>query len=74
LERLPGDASSIEAEVRYILSVGPLVRVDLELSGGHESIEVDLSRDVADKLDLKIGEKVFARPRKMRVFTEDYQI
>jgi sulfate transport system ATP-binding protein len=74
IERLPFDAGSIEAEVRYILSVGPLVRVDLALSGAAETIEVDLSRDVADRLELRVGEKVFARPRKMRVFTEDYQI
>jgi len=73
IERVPLDASSVQAEVRYILSVGPLVRIDLALSGG-EGIEVDLSRDVADKLDLQVGEKVFARPRKMRVFTDDYQI
>jgi sulfate/thiosulfate transport system ATP-binding protein len=74
IERLPFDASSLAAEVRYILSVGPLVRVDLVLSGAAESIEVDLSRDVADRLALQVGEKVFARPRKVRVFTNDYQI
>jgi len=73
IERLSLDASSVQAEVRYILSVGPLVRVDLELSGG-EGVEVDLPRDVADKLDLQVGEKVFARPRKVRIFTDDYQI
>jgi sulfate transport system ATP-binding protein len=74
IERLSLDSSSIEAEVRYILAVGPLVRIDLALSGGGGAIEVDLSRDVADRLNLQIGEKVFARPRKVRVFTDDYQI
>jgi sulfate/thiosulfate transport system ATP-binding protein len=74
IERLPQDISSIAAEVRYILAVGPLVRVDLILAGGSEAVEVDLSRDVADRLKLSVGEKVFARPRKVRVFTEDYQI
>ena len=74
IERLPHDASSIEAQVRYILAVGPLVRIDLVLSGGSGPIEVDLSREVADRLKLSVGEKVFARPRKVRVFTEDYQI
>jgi len=29
---------------------------------------------VADKVDLLVGEKVFARPRKMRIFPDDYQI
>ena len=74
IERLAFDASSIEAEVRCILPVGPLVRLDLALSGGCESIEVDLSREVADRLELQVGERVFARPRKMRVFTDDYKI
>ncbi|HJV33833.1 sulfate ABC transporter ATP-binding protein [Geomonas sp.] len=73
IDRLPA-AGGIAAEVRYVLSVGPLVRVDLSLSGNQESIEVDLPRDVADRLNLQVGEQVFARPRKMRFFTEDYQI
>jgi len=74
IERTPGDGSSLAAEVRYILSVGPLVRIDLLLSGGEDSLEVDLAREVADRLALQVGEQVYARPRKMHVFTEDYQI
>ena len=74
IERLPQDTRSIEAEVRHILAAGPLVRIDLILAGGSEAVEVDLSRDVADRLRLSVGEKVFARPRKVRVITEDYQI
>jgi len=74
IERTPGDGSSVAAEVRYILSVGPLVRIDLLLSGGEDSLEVDLAREVADRLALQVGEQVYARPRKMHVFTEDYQI
>jgi sulfate/thiosulfate transport system ATP-binding protein len=73
IERRRVDASCIKAEVCYILSVGPTVRIDLKLEGG-ECIEVDLSRDVAERLTLRVGEEVYARPRKMRVFTEDYQI
>lgn len=64
---------ALKAEVRYLLSVGPLVRVDLSLPDG-DPIEVDLPRDEADKLGLKVGDLVFARPRKMRVFLDDYQI
>jgi sulfate/thiosulfate transport system ATP-binding protein len=74
IERHSRDAGSFEAEVRYVLAVGPLVRVDLILARGGGAIEVDLSRDVADRLDLRVGEKVFAKPRKVRVFTEDYSI
>jgi sulfate/thiosulfate transport system ATP-binding protein len=74
IERLAVDAGSMEAQVRYILAVGPLVRVDLDLAGASGAIEVDLSREVADRLNLVVGEKVYARPRKVRVFTDDYQI
>ena len=74
IERFPSDVSCIQAEVRYILAVGPLVRVDLTLAEGDGAIEVDLPREVADRLKLAVGEKVFARPRKVRVFTGDYQI
>ncbi|GFO69256.1 sulfate/thiosulfate import ATP-binding protein CysA [Geomonas limicola] len=73
IERDALDVSALEAEVRYVLSVGPLVRVNLALTDGH-GIEVDLARDVADRLSLSVGERVYARPRKVRVFTEDYQI
>ena len=74
IERFPRDAGSIAAEVRCVLAVGPLVRIDLMLAQGCEAIEVDLPREVADRLKLSAGEKVFARPRTLRVFTEDYQI
>jgi len=74
IERLPLDPSSIEAEVRYILAVGLLVRVNLALAGGDGAVEVDLSREVAGRLKLSVGDKVFARPRQVRVFTDDYQI
>ena len=72
IERESSDGA-LKAEVRYLLSVGPLVRVDLSLPDG-DPIEVDLPRDEADKLGLKVGDQVFARPRKMRVFVDDYQI
>jgi len=74
VERTGFDESSIRAVVSHILAVGPLVRVDLALKGGGDSIEVDLARDTAERLNLQVGEEVYARPRKVRVFVEDYQI
>ncbi|MBJ6723646.1 sulfate/molybdate ABC transporter ATP-binding protein [Geomesophilobacter sediminis] len=74
IERIPFDTASLAAQVHGVVTVGPLVRVDLKLPGNVEGIEVDLSRDVADRLDLKVGELVYARPRKVRVFTDDYVI
>jgi sulfate/thiosulfate transport system ATP-binding protein len=74
IERGASDLSSIEAQVHYLLSVGPLVRVDLVRTDGIGSIEVNLPREEADRLQLAVGETVYARPRKMRVFVDDYQI
>jgi sulfate/thiosulfate transport system ATP-binding protein len=74
IERRAAGTGSVAADVRFVVPIGPLVRVDLALCGSRDSIEVDLSRDVADRLNLRVGERVFARPRKMHVFTEDYQI
>jgi len=74
IERTPGKEGAMPAEVSYLLSVGPLVRVDLRLEEGGGSLEVNLTREEADRLQLAVGEKVFARPRKVRVFVHDYQI
>ncbi len=73
VERTASDSASLEAVVTFIHTVGPLVRVELKLPGG-ETVEAGLSRDVADRLVLGIGEKVFVRPRKVKVFVEDYVI
>ncbi|GAW65929.1 sulfate ABC transporter [Geoanaerobacter pelophilus] len=73
IESQPSDGA-VRAVVRYLLSVGPLVRVDLFLPETDQTIEADLPREEADKLGLNVGDPVFARPRKMRVFVHDYQI
>jgi sulfate transport system ATP-binding protein len=74
VERLRSDITAVAAEVRTVHAVGPLVRVELLLSESGEVMEAELSRDVADRLGLKRGESVFARPRKLKVFAGDYQI
>lgn len=74
VERQPSDSSAVEAEVKHVHTVGPLVRVELLLNGSSEVVEAELSRDIADRLSLQAGERVFARPRKLKVFLGDYQI
>jgi hypothetical protein len=37
-------------------------------------LEAEISRDLADRLQLKIDETVYARPRRVHLFVEDYQI
>jgi sulfate transport system ATP-binding protein len=74
VERVSSDLSSIEAEVRSIHPVGPVVRVELLLSPDGKSVEANISHDLAERLQLQVGEMVFARPRKVHLFVEDYQI
>ena len=74
IERCYADSSSVEAGIRHIHAVGPVVRIELERGDTFESLDAELTRDVYQKLALKVGETVFVRPRKYRVFIDDYQI
>ena len=73
LSREPAD-SAVRATVKYIQTVGPVVRVTLVRSGDDETMEAELSRESAESLGLAAGENVYARPRKVTVFVDDYQI
>jgi sulfate transport system ATP-binding protein len=74
VERQPADPTAVRAAVRSVQTVGPLVRVELFLNDTGAALEAELSRDVADRLTLHVGEDVYVRPRKVTVFAEDYQI
>jgi sulfate transport system ATP-binding protein len=74
IDRSQVDATSIKAEIRHILKLGPSVRISLAIEGNSEFIEAELTRDVFQNLGLQLGESVFVRPRQVRVFVEDYQI
>ena len=74
IERIPGDDSSIEAVVKHVLAVGPVVRVELELCESGGTVEAEVTREDFRELALKSGDSVFVRTRNVRVFVEDYQI
>jgi sulfate transport system ATP-binding protein len=74
LERNYSDTSSVEAAVRHIHAVGPVVRIELERGDTFERMEAELTKDAYQKLSPQVGETVFVRPRKYRVFVDDYQI
>ncbi len=73
VERTPGN-TSMAAEVAHIQAVGSSVRVTLTLSENGETAEAELTREAFRNLALKKGERLFVRPRNIRVFVEDYQI
>ncbi|MDR3221111.1 MAG: sulfate ABC transporter ATP-binding protein [Candidatus Accumulibacter sp.] len=59
-------AGGIEATVQDIHTIGPLVRV--ELAHASERVEVELTRERADTLDLRKGQHAWLKPRQIKVF------
>jgi sulfate transport system ATP-binding protein len=74
VERIPSDDASIEATIKHVLAVGPVVRIELDLCENAETVEAELTREVYRELGLKVGESVFVRTRNVRVFVDDYVI
>ena len=68
-----GTGDTVEAVVRYIHAVGPTVRIELALADGR-GLDAELTRERFQELQLKAGEAVYATPRRLQVFTDDYSI
>ena len=68
----------IEALIGHIHGAGGMPRLELERLDSSEPVEAELSRERLRELGLQVGDRVFIRPRSMRVFVEgqplDYQI
>jgi sulfate transport system ATP-binding protein len=58
----------IEAAVRHIRGAGLVTRFELERLDTLEIIEAELTRERYRELALRTGDRVFIRPRNMRVF------
>jgi len=59
-------AGGLESLVQEVHTIGPLVRV--ELAHGPELVEVELTRERAATLTLGKGQRVWLRPRQVKVF------
>jgi sulfate transport system ATP-binding protein len=73
IDRRPRGASSIRAEVLRINSARAAVRVELVSKDFGFPLNVELSRDRHQELQLEAGDAVFVFPKRVRVFP-DYQI
>jgi sulfate transport system ATP-binding protein len=62
---------SLEATVQHVHPIGPVVRI--ELLHGRVIVEVELSRERHEALQLVVGQQVWFRPRQLRVFGADNQ-
>ena len=61
----------LQATVVHVHPIGPLVRIELQHNS--EFVEVELSRERHEALQLAVGQAVWFRPRQIRVFGADRQ-
>jgi sulfate transport system ATP-binding protein len=64
-------SESIEAVIAYIQAVGPNVKLQLNRTDNGQLLEAELSKDRHRELNLKTGERVYVKPRQVRVFIAD---
>jgi len=73
IERQANGAPSLAASITRINPAGSVAKIVLR--GGHGGdLQVDLPLDRYEQLQLRLGDNVFVSPKKVRVFTPDYQI
>ncbi|HEY7745665.1 MAG TPA: sulfate ABC transporter ATP-binding protein [Desulfuromonadales bacterium] len=60
----------IEATVVHLHLAGPMVRLELESLENRDVIEAELSQELYCRLNVREGDRVFVRPRKMQIFEE----
>lgn len=66
---------AVSAKISYIHSVGAAVQLELIRQDTGEFLEAELSKDQFRRLNLKIGEEVYVKPKQLKVFIpQDYSI
>ncbi|MBX3300969.1 MAG: sulfate ABC transporter ATP-binding protein [Nitrospira sp.] len=68
LSRHRTNTSQLEASVRYVLTAGSRVRVELLAVHSSQTIEVELTKERYRELELRQGDVVFVHPRQLQVF------
>jgi len=71
IERRGNGTPTVEAIVRHINAVGPVVRLDLERRDTGDHLAAELSRERFQELKLETGEQVHVKPRRLQVFAQD---
>ena len=70
LHRHPGEEGAIEALVGRIQPVGAVARLEMVRTDNGELIEGEVSQEQWRELALSTGERVYVRPKSLRVFPE----
>jgi sulfate/thiosulfate transport system ATP-binding protein len=74
VQRHRNGGTTIEAVVRHVNAVGPVVRLELERHDTGDRIDAELTRERYQELALQTGEHVHVKPKKLQVFVDDYSI
>lgn len=75
ISRVKSDQEEVKASIAHLHIVGPSVQIELIREDTNEYLEAELPKEHYTKLDLKVGEKVFIKPKQLKVFIpEDYMI
>ncbi len=73
IERHCNSALALAASVTRVNPAGSVAKI--QLRGGHGGdLQVDLPLERYEQLQLQLGDQVFVTPKKLRVFTPDYEI
>ncbi|MBI5918004.1 MAG: sulfate ABC transporter ATP-binding protein [Nitrosomonadales bacterium] len=62
------DNEALAGEIKLIRAVGAIVRAEVAVAGSDELVEIELSRERFDAEPMVNGDRVFIRPRQVRVF------
>ncbi|MGB9988594.1 sulfate/molybdate ABC transporter ATP-binding protein [Massilia sp. SM-13] len=71
IDRYAAGAEGIVVKLRRAHAIGPLAQLDLERADNAELIEATISNDRFRHLDLKEGETLVVRPKRVRVFVDE---
>ncbi|MGD9723747.1 MAG: sulfate/molybdate ABC transporter ATP-binding protein [Pirellulales bacterium] len=74
IEHRANGAASLKARVERLNAAGPVARVFLRSLDFGVDLNVEVSSERYDELELKEGDTVYVSPRKVRVFVPEYVI
>ncbi|MFJ7668432.1 sulfate/molybdate ABC transporter ATP-binding protein [Lysinibacillus sp. NPDC097195] len=62
---------TVAAQISHIHLLGPIVQIELRRLDIDEFLEAELTKDQLTKLQLKVGDNVFVKPKQLKVFIPD---
>jgi sulfate transport system ATP-binding protein len=74
IENIAESANSLPARVLFVHPAGAVARVQLVAEDSEVALNVDLSPERCEVLNLRRGDRVYVAPRRARVFVPDYSI